>query len=128
MVHLHRVLFNLRESEEMNIGLLIYLAGVSESIGCVCAILLLVTAFVAAFNLFLVLECDATVQRWPYWVFLIAAVVGCLVPGKQTIYTLIAAEGLQTLTATPRAAELADNSLKVIEKAMGEYLKDTKEK
>ena len=51
---------------------------------------------------------------------------GWLVPSKDTAYKMLAAYGVYELTQNEQAKTLGGKSLKVIEAAMDEYLKDSK--
>lgn len=50
------------------------------------------------------------------------AVICIFVPSEKTMYSMLAAYGVQSVSENPDVQQIAGNSLKVLDKAMKEYL------
>lgn len=57
-------------------------------------------------------------------VFLLA-LIAILLPSKESAYIMLAAYGVEKVIANPQVKELAGNSLKVLDKAMKDYLEES---
>ncbi|AJT60776.1 hypothetical protein [Citrobacter phage CVT22] len=56
----------------------------------------------------------------------IAIVVSCLLPSKDTMYTMAATYGVQSVAENSNVQRLAGKSLQVLESKLDEYLKEDK--
>lgn len=112
---------------------MIYLAGVADNIQTAVAIIASLYLLIRG-GAYLIAVMDANLykRRAPSFpivltiVCLTALIAAAAVPSKSTIYTMVAARTAQDIMANERVQTLTDNSLKVIEKAMGEYLNEKK--
>jgi predicted transcriptional regulator len=58
---------------------------------------------------------------------LVLVILSCVIPGKSTSYTMLAAHGIEAVATSERAVGISDNTLKVLEKFLGDYLKEGEE-
>ncbi len=64
---------------------------------------------------------------WPLKVFLFISIpLLFLIPTKETAYKMLAAYGVESLVTNPEVQKLGGKSLDVINKAMDDYLKESK--
>jgi glucan phosphoethanolaminetransferase (alkaline phosphatase superfamily) len=66
-------------------------------------------------------------SMWPLKAFVVIMLtLSTLVPSKETAYKMLAAYGVESLVTNPEVQKLGGKSLDVINKAMDEYLKESK--
>lgn len=64
---------------------------------------------------------------WPLKTFVILMIaLSVIIPSKDTAYKMLAAYGVESLVSNPEVQKLGGKSLDVINKAMDDYLKETK--
>jgi hypothetical protein len=120
----------------MELALIIYLVSLVDSVNNLAVafvILFFVAVSVSPFA-WMVFDTNGDADKfWPMSkrcflavrAYLIAAIlILVFLPSEKTAYTMLAAYGVQHVAENPQVQELAGDSLKVLNKAMKEYLAD----
>lgn len=116
----------------MELALFFYLAGITESVSDTArAIAILGGGMLTLATILTTLE-DKW-HKWPKrlygtllftWVF--SVLVLMFTPNKETMYTMAAAYGVQTVAENPNVQRVAGKSLQVLESKLDEFLKEEK--
>lgn len=125
----------------MELALFFYLAGVVENVSEVIVALSLLTIFsFGCYTVFAAMHYDSSYgggNKWETyystrkkllkWAIVagVALVLSGLVPSKNTMYTMAAAYGAQSIVENPDVKRLAGKSLDVLEGAMDKYIKQS---
>jgi hypothetical protein len=115
----------------MELALIIYLVDAVDNLKhmAFAVLIFLSTAAVFAPMLLAVLEIEIQpvwqkISRAVTYSLIASVLVIVFVPSQKTAYTMLAAYGVQHVAENPQVQELAGDSLKVLNKAMKEYLAD----
>lgn len=117
----------------MNLPIIIYLAGVSDGCIALCMVVLLVAGFLLLLSFAVYGETynkeeglRVLRERLKILVSLIvgSTLLAIVIPSKSTIYTILAAYGVESVASNDRVQSLAENSLKLLEKTLEEYNKE----
>lgn len=125
----------------MNFATFIYLAGTVGGVKSTLEIVLVLGGFALVLSPMIILmladmltnsyEAERSARKSSFKVVRYAAVVWTVlllmypfVPSTKTIYTMVAASGVEAVAKNPDVQKLAGSSLKVLEKKMQEYLNE----
>lgn len=137
MASLKQITNNQQEDQIMSLALIVYLASITNNLGCVvftigmvCSIVFLfwhIIRFMEGKDCSGEYEVAAPRKSILIWGIVLIS-IACFIPSKETIYTMIAAKTVQDVSTSEKVQELSGKSLEVLEKVMDGYLKDkTKE-